>query len=163
MLGATGIRAILGGLGGFPRKSWLGQRAAAGRWLHLELTHGCLSHNFSSVEGQAAIAVTRARARLAQAGQDTPACQGTSGDVEAAAIAHQRIQEDMQERTGDVSVFLARPDHVPRLVQVCRVLDCFAPIKIALLSRAGEDWQRRRAVAAWGKGQVVTAPMGRRT
>ena len=154
VLGATGIRAIVDGLDAFPRRSWLGQRASAGRWLHAELTHGCLSQNFSSVKGQATIAVTRARARLAQAGQDT----GTCGDMEAAAIAQQRMQEDMQERTGDVIAFLARPDHVPRLVQVCRVLDCFVPVKIALLSRAGEDWQRDRAAAAWRQGQVVTAP-----
>ena len=85
---------------------------------------------------------------MAQAGQDT----GTCGDMEAAAIAQQRMQEDMQERTGDVIAFLARPDHVPRLVQVCCVLGCFVPIKIVLLSRAGEDWDLRRAAAAWGKG-----------
>ena len=144
--GEFGVGALLSCLRTFPRKSWLGQRLAAARWTHAELAHGALSQNFVSAKARSAAAVERARAREAAAvGRPDPIAGGSGGQSAAGA---REAAEEMAARCGDASAFLARADRVPRLLQMCRVLDCFVPVKTALLARAGEGWERRRRL--WG-------------
>ena len=119
------------------------RRLAAARVLHLELAHKALSHSFSSVQGLAETAATKAIQRFAQARDDAVEPRHMPDDQEHQHVKNLKATEDIHERCGDVAAFLARSDVVPRVTQACRVLDCFVVVKRALHARAGEKWRRR--------------------